>query len=262
MLFDLRARGRRRTVQVVYLGLAILFILGFVVFGVGTGAGGGGSVVESLFGEKEGSANSSYTKQVQAAEKRTRRSPKEAAAWAALADAQFHQASGSQYYDETTQRFTSKGKTLLTKISNSWARYIALNPRELNLKAAQDMLRVYGQEGLNQPAEAVQILQLVIPTKPPSAALYGQLASFAYQAKNVRVGDLASTKTLSLTPAAQRATVKTELERIKANPSGNPSNETYTTTTNGKTYRVKVGPNGTATGTEATQTTPAPAKKK
>jgi hypothetical protein len=262
MLFDLRARGRRRTVQVVYLGLAILFVLGFVVLGIGTGAGGGESVVESIFGSKEGAASSSYTKQVKAAETRTRLHPSEAAAWAALVDAQFHQANGSEYYDETKQQFTSQGKALLTKISNSWSRYMALNPSAPSLKVANDMLRVYGQEGLNQPAEAVQILQLLIPSKPPSASLYGELATFAYQAKNTRVGDLASKKTLSLTPAAQRPAVKAELEKLKANPTGNPSNETYTTTTNGKAYKVKLGPNGTATGTEEVKTTPAPAPAK
>ncbi|HZO76628.1 MAG TPA: hypothetical protein VFB39_01190, partial [Solirubrobacteraceae bacterium] len=55
MLFDLRARGRRRTVQTVYLGLAILIGAGLVLFGVGTGTGGGG-----LFGAfTNGSSNSS-----------------------------------------------------------------------------------------------------------------------------------------------------------------------------------------------------------
>jgi hypothetical protein len=42
MLFDLRSRGRRRTVQAVYLGLAILIGGGLVLFGVGTGSGNGG----------------------------------------------------------------------------------------------------------------------------------------------------------------------------------------------------------------------------
>jgi hypothetical protein len=132
----------------------------------------------------------------------------------------------------------------------------------LEVKVAQDMLRVYGEEGLKQPAEAVQVMQLLIPAKTPSSALYGELAAFAYQAKNTRVGDLASKKSVSLAPAAQRATVKTELEKLKANPTGSASNETFTTTTNGKTYNVKLGANGTATGTQATTTTPAPAKKK
>ena len=42
MLFDLRSRGRRRTVQGVYLVLAILLGGGLVLFGVGAGNGLGG----------------------------------------------------------------------------------------------------------------------------------------------------------------------------------------------------------------------------
>ena len=42
MLFDLRSRGRRRTVQAVYLGLALLMGGGLVLFGVGAGNGNGG----------------------------------------------------------------------------------------------------------------------------------------------------------------------------------------------------------------------------
>ena len=34
MLFDLRGRGRRRTVQVIYLSLAILMGGGLVLFGI------------------------------------------------------------------------------------------------------------------------------------------------------------------------------------------------------------------------------------
>jgi hypothetical protein len=259
MLFDLRGRGRRRTVRAVYLGLALLFGLSFVGFGVGTGLGGGG-IFESVFGNKEGSKSSSYTKQVSAAEARTRKSPAEAAAWAALADARVHEANGSEFYDETKQQFTSQGKELLTKVADAWGRYVALNPSKPDVTVAQEMLRVFGEEGLNQPAAAVQVMQLVIAAKPPSAALYGRLAAYAYQAKNTRVGDLASQKTISLTPAAQRAKVQAELERIKKNPTGNPSNETFTGTTNGKVYTVKVGPKGA--GTVIKTTTVAPAKKK
>jgi hypothetical protein len=254
MLFDLRGRGRRRTVQAVYLGLALLFGIGFIGFGVGVGGGGGG-VIEGLFGNKEGAGSSGFGKQISAAEARTRKNPADAAAWAALADARVHEANGSEFYDEATQQFTSKGKELLAKSASAWNRYVALNPSKPNITVAQDMLRVFGQEGLNQPAAAVQVMQLVIAAKPPSAALYGRLAAYAYQAKNPRVGDLASKKTVSLTPAAQRTKVQAELERIKKNPTGNPSNETFTGTTNGKVYTVKVGPKGQGT---VLKTSPAP----
>ena len=42
MLFDLRGRGRRRLVQVIYIGLAGLIGLGLIGFGIGGGFGGGG----------------------------------------------------------------------------------------------------------------------------------------------------------------------------------------------------------------------------
>jgi hypothetical protein len=259
MLFDLRGRGRRRTVRAVYLGLAVLFGLSFVGFGVGSGLGGGG-VFEGLFGNKEGSKSSSYGKQVSAAEARTRKHPAEAAAWAALADARIHEANGSEFYEEAKQQFTSEGKALLAKSADAWNHYVALNPSTPNIAVAQDMLRVFSEEGLNQPAAAVQVMQLVIAAKPPSASLYGRLAAYAYKSKNTRVGDLASQKTINLTPAAQRAKVEAELERIKKNPTGNPSNETFTGTTNGKVYTVKLGPKGA--GTVVKTSTAPPVKKK
>jgi hypothetical protein len=254
MLFDLRARGRRRTVQVVYVGLALLFLVGFVGFGVGVGGSGGSSPIEAIFGKNEAN-NASYAKQIAAAEKRTKQKPSEAAGWAALAEARLHETAASEFYDESTQRFTSKGKQKLAKVVEAWNRYVALNPAKPTLTIAQDMLRVFGEEGLNEPAEAVAVLQLVIPTRPPSASLYGYLAKYAYQAKNPRVGDLASVKAVGLTPAKERKRVKAELEELKKNPTGNPSNQVFTGTTNGKVYSVKVGPKGEGT---VVKTSPAP----
>jgi hypothetical protein len=258
MLFDLRARGRRRTVQVVYVGLVLLFLVGFVGFGVGVGGGGGGSPIEAIFGKEEtGGAN--YTKQVSEAEKRTRKNPSEAAAWAALAEAHFRQASGNEDYDEEKQQFTSKGKEKLAKVVDAWNRYLALKPSSPPLTITNDMIRVFGEEGLSDPAEAVAVLQYVIPTRPASVALYGDLAKYAYQAKNVSVGDLASQKTISLTPASKRKEVEAELAEIKANPTGSVSGKAYTATTNGKVYTVKVNSKGQGT---VVKTSAAPPTKK
>lgn len=262
MLFDLRARGRRRTVQVVYLGLVVLFLIGFVGFGVGVGGGGGGSPIEAIFGSKEGSAASGYTKQVEEAEKRTKKNPNEAVAWAHLAEARFRQAGGSEYYDEEKQQFTSKGKEKLAGVVDAWNRYVALKPSSPPLTITNDMVRVFGEEGLNEPAEVVSVLQLVIPTRPASVALYGDLAKYAYQAKNVSVGDLASQKTISLTPPSKRKEVESELAEIKANPTGSPSKETYSATTNGKVYTVKVNSKGQGTIVKTSAAPTTTAKKK
>lgn len=257
MLFDLRARGRRRTVQVVYVGLALLFLVGFVGFGVGVGGGGGG-LVEGIFGTKEGGGGG-YGKQVSAAEGRTRKHPGEANAWAALVEARFHQAGEREFYDEEKQQFTGKGKELLTKVVDDWNRYVALKPASPTLSIAYDMLRVFGEEGLNQPAQTEAMLQLVIPTKPANVNLYYYLAKAAYQNKDKSTGELAAQKAISLTPAKERARVKSYLEGLKQNPSGKPGNGVFTGTTNGKVYSVKVNHEGKGT---VIKTSPAPSTTK
>jgi hypothetical protein len=260
MLFDLRSRGRRRTVQVVYVGLALLFLVGFLGFGVGGGFGGGG-IFENVLGNKEGKAVG-FAGQIAVAQKRIQKNPNEAAAWATLADARLHEASTGEYYDEANERFTSAGKVLLTKVAAAWSRYMALNPPKPNLAVAQEMLRVYGPQGLNQPAQNVQLLQqVVLPAKPTSAALYGDLAVYAYQANDQHVGDLASKRTVDLTPASQRTQVKQQLERIKANPTGNPANEKYTSTVKGKKYNFTTKNGKNFTGVPAPTTTTTTTKK-
>ena len=251
MLFDLRGRGRRRTVRVIYVGLAVLMGSGLVLFGVGSFGGGG--VLSNLSGN-ESSSSASFSSQIKKYRKITQQQPRNAAAWEKLAEAILHEAGGEAYV--TSAGVTSKGKELFSQASEAWTSYLALNPPQPSSKLAQLMLSVYGEEGLNEPAKAVQVLQVVVAARPNSASLYSSLAEYAYKAKNVRVGDLAAEKAVSLAPAAQRARLKTELAEVKANPSGE---KTYTTTTNGKTYVGKLNSKKELVGTEVSKTTPAPA---
>ncbi len=224
MLFDLRGRGRRRTVQAIYLGLALLIGLGLVGFGVG-GVGGGGGLFNAL--EKTNTGSTSFASRVAAAQKRTTKHPDEAAAWGALVEAQLHEASDSPYYETSataeTGTYTSKGKELLHQISNSWNRYLALSPNNPSSSVANNVQRIYSEEGLNEPAEELKALQIVIASRPPSEALFADLAELAYKADNARQGDLASAKAVSLAPALQRPRLKAELEEIKKNPTGSSS---------------------------------------
>lgn len=230
MLFDLRRRGRRRTVKVIYTGLAVLIGVGLVGFGIGTGVNGGG-VVNAVSENNKGGGTPTYQKEVAEAAKRTRENPNDAAAWAALAEAQLHEASVAPYYDQGTGRYTAQGKELLQKVYNSWNQYLRLEPTNPNSDLAEKMLPVLGEEGLNQPAAAVRALQIVIPAREPSAALYASLAQYAFKAKNMGVGELAAKKAVELAPAGQRKTVKEELEYDKAKAAGSTSPTGGTTTT-------------------------------
>ena len=86
---------------------------------------------------------------------------------------------------------TSKGKALFEQISESWSGYVAQNPPKPSLEVAKEMVRIYDEEGLDKPASAVEVLQLIVASEPNNAAYYASLAEYAYKAKNTRVGDLA-----------------------------------------------------------------------
>jgi hypothetical protein len=255
MLFDLRGRGRRRTVQILYVGLAIIFLLGFVGLGVGGGFGSGG--IFSAFTNSEGSGGASFSAQVTKYKKLTVQQPTNATAWEQLVNAELHEA-GGEAYTSRTGGVTSKGKELYAQIGQAWNSYAALTTKP-NAELAQRMVTVFGEEGLNDPASTVSVLQIVVAARPTSAALYGALAEYAYKAHNTRVGDLAAAKAVSLAPVAQRERLKTELAALKKHPNGA---EAATATTNGKTFTVKSGGGGTYTGTAPSTSVPAPAGKK
>ncbi len=134
-----------------------------------------------------------------------------------------HEAGGEAYF--ANQQTDGKGRELFAQTAQSWNSYIALKPPKPNAQLALQMERVFGEEGLNEPAEAVKVLQIVIPTKsesPPQyqASLYAALAEYAYKAHNARIGDLATAKAIALAPSAQRKQLKTQLAAIKAHPNG------------------------------------------
>lgn len=247
MLFDLRGRGRRRTVRVIYGGLALLIGAGLVFFGVGAGVGGGG-LLNSLTGN-ENSGSASFANQIKKYKKLTQQQPSSVYGWEQLTLAQLHEAGGEAYF--ANQRLTSKGRELFAQTAQSWNSYLALNPPKPNTQLALQMEQVFGEEGLDEPAEAVKVLQIVIPAKsgsPPQyqASLYAALAEYAYKAKNTRIGDLASAKAVALAPSAQRKQLKTQLAAIKAHP-----NPTEAATSGGQAVR---GATGTTTTTIPTTT--------
>jgi len=232
-------------VRFVYIGLALLFLLGFVGLGVGGGFGSGG-ILSSLTHE-EGNSAPGYSKQIGKYRKLTEKQPNDVSAWENLAKYLIHEA-GNEKYVTSAGTVTSQGKAIFKEASQAWERYVALNPPKPNSELAQLMETVYSEAGLDEPGKEVEVLQVAVAARPNSAALYASLAEYAYKAKNPRLGDLASEKAVALSPAADRKHVKEELAEVKANPSGE---KTYTTTTNGKTYTGKLNSKGELQATEA-----------
>ena len=209
MLFDLRSRGRRRTVQVVYLGLAILIGLGLVGFGVGTGNGIGG-----LFNGIGGGGSNSNKPAVSQAEKsalqQTQLQPDSPSAWAGLVQARY--ATASQYANQTTGAYSSAGISELKGAAQAWQRYLQLT-KTPDWTLAQLAARAYSALGDFKNETAAW--QIVTRANPNVATYYEDLAVSAWSAKENELADLASAKALSLTPKAQQSQMKQTLKQLK-----------------------------------------------
>jgi hypothetical protein len=210
MLFDLRGRGRRRSVQVIYLGLAVIMAGGLVFFGIGGATNGG--LLNAVTGNNSGKVGASlYDKRVKAYTQQVTANPKDAAAWAALAKARVQQASVTGY-SQATGQYTAKGLAGLDQASAAWKRYLALNPPKPDDTVASLMVAAYGSSGLNQPTDAASALDAVIAGRGPSAALYTQLALTRYVAGDTRGSLIASKRAIELTPPNKRLQAKAQLD--------------------------------------------------
>ena len=228
MLFDLRGRGRHRTVQIVYATLAILMAAGLILFGVGSGLAGG--LIDALNGSggSSNSGNSALSKQVDTLQKRAQREPQNADNWSRLARAKFQLAAGT--IDQNTGQYSADGRKDLAAAGVAWDRYLALNPPKPDPATAALMVQVFIQ--LNQAARAADAQEIVTGARPNRNA-YLALAKLAYAAGQTRKGDLAAQKALAETPKDLRASVKAQLDQAKKQGAAGAGQQPAPTTTTG-----------------------------
>jgi hypothetical protein len=216
MLFDLRGRGRRRTVQAIYLTLAVLMGGGLVFFGIGGEVSGGLFDAIGLTDQGGGSSSASeqLEKQEKAALRRARANPQDAVAWATVTRIRYQQAGQGDNYDQETGAFTASGRKELAQAAGAWKRYLALEPERPDPNVAILMVQAFGPTGLNRPQEGVTAAEILAEARP-AAQTYYQLAVFAYAAGQTRKGDLAGEKAVALAPKDQRAAVKSQIDAAK-----------------------------------------------
>jgi hypothetical protein len=216
MLFDLRGRGRRRTIQAIYLSLAVLMGGGLVLFGIGGNTSGG--LFDAFKGGNGGggSADATFNKRLATFEQRARANPQDAAAFASMAKLRFQLAGTGENFNQTQQVYTDKGKQELSQAATAWERYLALDPSKPDPQIASLMVQAYGQGGLQEYDKAVQALEIVVDSRNPTFQLYAQLAILAGAAKQDRKSQLAEEKALALAPKAQRKDLKAQIDLQKS----------------------------------------------
>jgi len=216
MLFDLRGRGRRRTVQVIYLALALLMGGGLVLFGIGGGTNGG--LFDAIGGGSGSSANVDkvFQQRLDTYEARLKVNPQDPAALIGMTKLRVANASTGENYNQTQQAYTAKGLAELRQASAAWQRYLATKPAKPDVDTANAMTQAYGPLGLKQYDKAVSSLEIIIAGKKETANLYAQLAILASGAKQDRKSTLAEAKALDLTPKAQRKQLKSAIDLQKS----------------------------------------------
>lgn len=214
MLFDLRSRGRRRTVQVIYLGLALIMGGGLVLFGVGTGSGNGGLLNAFTGGGGGNQQGQVISQQEKDALRQTKQDPNSPAAWAALIQARYENASSSGF-DTATNSYTTAGKQELAGVASAWQRYQQLTE---NPDANLAILAANAYGTLGQYPQAASAWEAETLAQPSEAKGFQCLAMTAYAAHQTRKGDLAAARAVQMVPAAERTQLKNLITASKTNP--------------------------------------------
>jgi tetratricopeptide (TPR) repeat protein len=214
MLFDLRSAGRRRTVKAVYGGLALLMFMGFVFFGIGS-SGLSGSIGD-LFGQNNGGGKDTSQERlvaaVRTADAKAKAAPSNPDAWKDLAQARLRLSNVGDYFDPKASDYTAAGKGQLTAAGAAWDKYLALKPAKPDESVARQMIQAY--IAIDKPDKAVST-QEVLTEVDPTQQTFSNLAILAYQAGNIRTGDLAAGKAVDLAPKDEQKDLKTKLAGIK-----------------------------------------------
>jgi hypothetical protein len=232
MLFDLRSAGRRRTVKLVYLGLALLMFVGFVGFSIGS-SGLSGGIVDAITGNGGGGSGDSVvtkrlTADIQAAQRRADAGPTDPTAWATLARARLRYASVGDNFDSAKSDYTAAGKRQLAAAATAWDKYLALNPPKPDEGLARQMIQAF--ISLAKADKAVSAQEVVTEVEP-SQQTFANLALLAYQANQTRKGDLAAAKAISLAPKSDRKALKAQLDSAKSQALGQQIQQSQPTPT-------------------------------
>lgn len=215
MLFDLRSRGRRTTVKIIYGSLALLMVVGLVGLGVGTGNSGGILDAGQNGGSGGGSvvSNTALTRALKAVKKNP-----SAANWMSLMQARYSDAGDGSNYDSTTDTYTKGGKKQLQYAIDAWNQYlkVATSKEQSGATGVQNAFfaaDVY--QALQQYANEANTWDMAVQASGGGSAAYKPylcLAYSAYAAKQTAKGNLAAAKALALTPKLSRPEEKAELK--------------------------------------------------
>lgn len=215
MLFDLRGK-RKRVVQVSYALLALLFVVGFLGFGIGVGGGLGG-IFDALGisnNSNTGSGTSQFQDNIDAAHAKLQKDPNNTDALLKLAEAQYLLGKEGVSQDPSTGQISvsNDAHTAFGEAADAWSKYLRVNKGKPDVTTAADMINVYVVLG---DASGAAKAQEILAQDQPSATAYGQLAYFQYLGGDIQDGDATRDKALSMASGPQRKQLEGTLKQAR-----------------------------------------------
>lgn len=194
MLFDLQGK-RKRAVQVIYLGLAILMGVGLIGLGIGGSANGG--IFDALgIGGSGGSSDPQYQDEIDKANEQLQSDPKNQQALLTLTRYEFLSGRGAEEVDSETGARTPTSESIdhYENSVDAWERYLATDPKQPDDDVASLAIQAYlvtidptstlGDRDLRKLVTAAEI----VAEARPSFGTYSDLASYAYIAGDEKTG--------------------------------------------------------------------------
>jgi hypothetical protein len=227
VIFDLKSGRRRRVVQVVFGGLALLFAVGFVGFGIGGETSGG--IFDAIGlggGDSNQDVESTYEQQIEDAEKKLDAQPNDEKALTDLARYQFLAGQENLSFDESTgvATLTEETRAEWDRALDSWEALLKEKPAKLDLTVASQMICAYvpplPQCAVQAPLDQINLddaaaTQELLAEQENTADMYAQLAQFYYFDGNLKAGDEARTEALALAEGNEKKELDKGLEQLR-----------------------------------------------
>ena len=211
-------------VQIVFGGLALLFAVGFVGFGIGGETGGG--IADLLGDDSGGDVSSTYEVQIEDAEKELAAQPKDPKALTDLARYRFLSGQENLSFDEETgvATLTEEARSEWNAALDAWEQLLKTDPKDVDPQVASQMICAYVpplpicqvQAPLDElDLEGAATTQRILAEEDKGPNGYAQLASFLYFDGDLKSGDEAAAEAISRADANERERLSKELDKVR-----------------------------------------------
>jgi hypothetical protein len=223
MLFDIRGR-RKRVIQVIYVGLAVLMGGGLIFFGIGGGTNGG--LFDAIgIGGDGGSSDPQFDNRIERAEEDLAANPKDEKALLALAETHYLKAQTAlEVDDQGRQTITDEAKSEYADAIDAWETYLDTKPKDPDDSTAALILNAYLfttttddlPSDFEDKVQGAYEAAKVVADAQPSFGTYLQLTQAALYAGEDEVAKQAEKKTYAkAADEASKSAAKGQIAQAK-----------------------------------------------